>query len=657
MKLPVTFVRHSHFWFLLGSLFTVFCAYSVGLNGPLLFDDYANIVDNKSLTGTTESLIDLRTAALSSESSTLHRPVSTFTFSLQAPADGGSWSPAKLKLGNVVIHLMCAVCVFWFSTMLARAPALGEWSNNFKTWWPIVATAIWALNPSHVSTVLYSVQRMAQLSTLLVLLGLCAFVVWRIRLCSGRFEFDEALSAVLWIALCIVFGVLAKENAILLPWLIAITEFAFFRGRVAHGTPVLLRRMSALVFFTPLFLFAAFVYLKLDWIEAGYAVRPFDLAERVMTQMRLLWSYAVWFCVPRLDNFGLFHDDLVVSTGLLAPVTTLISIVAWSVTLLVGFWARKKYPLLLFVTFFFLAAHSIESSVLALEMVFEHRNYLPSVSLSFGLAAILLKLNEVGTRVGTSRTLSALPTVVLLVALTLVTFIRALSWGSELSMARAQIERHPDSERNGYLYANALINSGIETSGPARQEYFALARHEFELLAQKHPNSLPIQVMLYITDVKLYPQFNQADDRFRALERSARDLSAVSATDIAALGALVNCYIEPGCFVDTSRLEALLSTVRAQDRRPKAIEQLQLEVLRENATNAESRDLYSQQLADASRRYPSDISIVYQLISDRLARQEFAAAHEAVIELMRLDPLRRQLPAMRDTFAINKQIR
>ncbi|MEM6485347.1 MAG: hypothetical protein AAF662_10225, partial [Pseudomonadota bacterium] len=193
--------------------------------------------------------------------------------------------------------------------------------------------------------------------------------------------------------------------------------------------------------------------------------------------------------------------------------------------------------------------------------------------------------------------------------------------------------------------------------GDERQQYFALARHEFELLAQKHPNSLPIQVMLYITDVKLYPQFNQADDRFQALEQSARDLSEVSATDVAALGALVNCYIEPGCFVDATRLDAVLSIVRARDRRPKAIEQLQLEVLRENAVRTESHHQYTRQLEDASRRHPDDISTAYQLISDRLGRKEFAAAHEAVIVLMRLDPLRRQLPAMRDTFDVNKPVR
>lgn len=642
----------------------VFCAtllltgllFAAGANGPFLFDDFANIVDNGRLIGAVKSPLDLRASALSSESSLLHRPLTTLTFALQAPEKGLEWSASALKITNVFIHLLCSVCVFWFATLLVKAPMWVP-SKSVRSWWPVLAASIWALNPSHVSTVLYSVQRMAQLSTLFVLLGLCAFVFWRLRLAVSEFDLDSSLAALGWVALCLGLGVMAKENAILLPWLIVITEFAFFRGRLGGTDHRGLRSAGIVAFAAPLVLFVLCTYFYLDWIVAGYDIRPFNLTERILTQARVLWSYASWFCFPRVNEFGLFHDDFVISTDFMTPLSTSIAVVAWPCVLIGGLLAQKRSPLLVFVPFYFLAAHSIESTVLALEMVFEHRNYLPSVALALGLAAILLKLFDACARFGTSPMLSASPTIALLVALTLATFVRASSWGDELSMARTQVERHPDSERNGYLYANALIDAALETSGDAKQEYFALARHEFELLAQKHPWSLPIQVMLYITDVKLYPQFDQADDRFNALERTARDLTEVSATDVAALGALVNCYVEPDCLVDGARLRALLSTVRERDRRPKAIEQLELEVLRNKSKNVVVVTRYSEALREAAHRYPTDISIAYQLISDRIGRKDFAAAHEAVINLMRLDRWRRQLPAMRDTFAVNKPVR
>ena len=70
-----------------------------------------------------------------------------------------------------------------------------------------------------------------------------------------------------------------------------------------------------------------------------------------------------------------------------SPSTTALSLLAWVGAVAVALLLRKRYPLLVFALLFYLVAHSMESTILPLEMVFEHRNYLPSVGVCLLVAA------------------------------------------------------------------------------------------------------------------------------------------------------------------------------------------------------------------------------------------------------------------------------
>ena len=125
-------------------------------------------------------------------------------------------------------------------------------------------------------------------------------------------------------------------------------------------------------------------------ISAGYAGREFSLEERLLTQGRLLWRYLAWILLPNITDMGFQHDDIPISTGLFQPLTTLLSLIAWVVLLALSFVLRRRYPLLLLYVLFFLVGHSMESTILPLEMVYEHRNYLPSMPVCLLLASILI---------------------------------------------------------------------------------------------------------------------------------------------------------------------------------------------------------------------------------------------------------------------------
>jgi tetratricopeptide (TPR) repeat protein len=58
----------------------------------------------------------------------------------------------------------------------------------------------------------------------------------------------------------------------------------------------------------------------------------------------------------------------------------------------IGFWQMRRRPMLSFAILFFFLNHVVESSIIGLELIYEHRNYLPSLFLFVPLAACLQAL-------------------------------------------------------------------------------------------------------------------------------------------------------------------------------------------------------------------------------------------------------------------------
>lgn len=87
---------------------------------------------------------------------------------------------------------------------------------------------------------------------------------------------------------------------------------------------------------------------------------------------------------------GLYHDDVILSRTLSEPISTLYSVLAWLLLVLVcGALLRWQWGrwLVLGIAWFVLG-HSVESTVLPLELYFEHRNYFPSLGLVLALGVL-----------------------------------------------------------------------------------------------------------------------------------------------------------------------------------------------------------------------------------------------------------------------------
>ncbi|MCH9670040.1 MAG: hypothetical protein K0U93_01200, partial [Gammaproteobacteria bacterium] len=346
--------------------------YWPGLNGPFVFDDLPNILTNPTLRMFELTIAALFNAAGSGTDSLVGRPLAYISFAVNHWMAGG-FDPWVFKLTNVGLHVANAALVFLIATRALPRLARIDASDKRILWVGAAVALVWMVHPIQLTTVLYTVQRMAGLAAFFVLFGCWLYLIGRERV-AGQRPFGIALMASA-IVLGLFGGLASKENAAVLIPLLLVLEWSVYRRDSADQR--VLQAFKWVFLLTPCFLGLAYLATHPNLVFEAYNVRDFDVGERLMSQARILFIYLGWLFVPTLDALSLVHDDIAVSRGLLLPGSTLAALVAWVVVATVAIALRRRFPELGFALLWFLAAHSIESSVIGLDLVHEHRNYLP----------------------------------------------------------------------------------------------------------------------------------------------------------------------------------------------------------------------------------------------------------------------------------------
>ncbi|QQP98504.1 hypothetical protein [Lysobacter enzymogenes] len=429
-------------WLLFAVLLATSLIYALGLDGPYLFDDSFNLEPvrlwERGRLGWSEAMFG-------NVSGVLGRPVSMASFMLSAGL--GSPTPLDYKLGNLLIHLICAVLIYRLLRRLlaGRDAALAA----------VALTALWALHPLHVSTVLYAIQRMAQLSSLFALACVLAYLRGRDSLRD-----DRKRAAGLWLFVAFpllwIAGLFSKENAAVAPLLCLVLEIAYFQR-----TPASKRWLSAFYAATlllPAIAAAWILAFKPGTVLAGYAIRDFGMPERLLSQSRALVDYLGMLAVPRAERMGLFADDFATSHGLFSPPTTAAAIVFLSAASIGAIALKRKAPHIFAGWFFFLFAHSVESSILPLELYYEHRNYLPSVGLLLMLAGLIGLLPAGWRSRRRVRFGIAGLWVAACIALATIAAQQTQVWRSKDLIVEQALRGHPESVRARQAKFVALVN-------------------------------------------------------------------------------------------------------------------------------------------------------------------------------------------------------
>ena len=286
--------------------------YWAGLPGMFLVDDTYNLELLNVFGGVTDWQA-FKAFVFGNPSGMLGRPISMASFLLNDQHYPGSVE--SYRYTNLMIHCLCGLLLFVLLRQLLNL--LHHGNPNASTIIALIAMFWWLVLPLNVSTTLYIIQRMTQLATLFSLLGLIAFLYGR-----------QLLSQDYWRGvMCMVFGlyivggfaVLSKESGALIFLYALACELALIASGVKS------RRVVWWVILLPLVVGG--VYFVSKWSSfTGSNNRDFSTSERLLTESRILWSYASKIILPASGKMGLIHDDVIISRGVFEPITTVISI-------------------------------------------------------------------------------------------------------------------------------------------------------------------------------------------------------------------------------------------------------------------------------------------------------------------------------------------
>ena len=406
---------------------------SQGMGGGLYFDDIGNLAPLSHV----RSLESAMQFVWSGTGGPSGRPLSLASFALQAEA----WphKPEAFIQVNMLIHLLNGVLVAWFALLLAHSVGIAR-----KVLFVSLLTALWLFSPLQVSSVLFIVQRMTLLSGLFTLLGLIFYLLGRSPRANGKPSWR-------WIALAFAMtlpATLSKENGVLLPGFLLILEFFLFSGK-ADTNPSTWRTKLLAVWASGLLLLGLlFMYRYWPSFSEGFAVKGYTMSQHVATEARIVVHYLSQFVMPNLPEFGPFHDDFPLSATwhdirALTAATALLTLagLAW--------WGKHRCPLFAAGVFVFLWGHALESSVIPLELYFEHRNYMPVLGLAMALTGLTLALRK-----HQQLALSGLLGLILL--FTFSTYQYAAIWGQRHASMQYWYSERPQSVRAVLSFADQL---------------------------------------------------------------------------------------------------------------------------------------------------------------------------------------------------------
>jgi len=448
---PPTKAARNRMFTAAGLFMVLLLIYSNSFFSEFHFDDFGNIISNINIQGNGLTWEDLRQSFHGRDFSrgSLNRPVAYLTFALNYRVHG--LNPFGYHLVNFFLHYLTAVVLYQLLVTCLRLPALGDRYASTASGIALLAAFMWAIHPIHVTAVTYVVQRMAVLAGLFYFLAMLCYAKARTA--------PQPWRALVFGGLCLVSGTMAffsKENAVTLPIALGLMEILLIQGG----------RHPARVRTVIWFLFGAVVVLALvlwqiygNRILSGYLARPFTLSERLLTQPRVWLFYIGLLMYPTPARMTLLYN-VEISRTFLFPWSTLPAIAILVGSAVAAIWASRRWPMVAFSVLFFLMNHVTEGSVIPLEMVFEHRNYLPAAFLFVPVAIGVIRFLDYFSYQPVIQLLGALTVIMVLIANGHTTYDRNRVFRTELTLWEDNVIKSGNLHRPHHNLSKAYMVAG-----------------------------------------------------------------------------------------------------------------------------------------------------------------------------------------------------
>jgi len=440
--------RSEELLLLLLMLAVVFLVYANTLQNPFVFDDFIAITKNKNIRLTSFSLWELVGSPRQSIYST--RPVAMMSFALNYALH--QYEPFGYHLINIFIHLFSGIFLYYFIKITCKAVSLQTFKSVEKKPYGIsfiayAAAFLWLVNPVQTQSISYVVQRMNSMAAMFFILSMLLYAKSRLTLTKNRKR--QLLAGCL---LSAILAVGSKENAAVLPAFIFLYEWYFFRDL---SVPWFKRRALFLGMVLLFICLLGFLFLggqPIEKMAAKYATKNFTIDQRLLTEARVMIYYLSLIVYPHPSRLNIDYN-FPLSFSILNPVSTLFSFIVIGVMIWLAIRIARKNRIISFCIIWYFGNLIIESSIIPIDIIYEHRVYLPSMLIILALF-ILFYQNLRQKRIAILVFFAVVP------VWSFWTMERNKVWQDEAVLWADAAKKSPDKARPHINLADVLIARG-----------------------------------------------------------------------------------------------------------------------------------------------------------------------------------------------------
>ena len=429
-------------------------AYSNTFGMPFIFDDAANIINNAvvkefNIAGFKAAFQDRRAFGI-------------LTFQINYFLFGDN--VFGYHLTNLFIHIAAALLIYAMVSLILRTPYFDKSLSPCTSILPVpfFTALFFVVHPIQTQAVTYIVQRFASLATLLFVAAIVCYLKARI---SQQRPQRSLWAESVWFAGCIAAIILAistKEIAYTCPLAIILVELLFFELNRRKIFKLFLVTLAAIML---LLIRISSGNISLDTIISRLddITRIQTISSRsdyLFTQFRVIVTYLRLLLMPvnqSLDyDYTLSHSFF--EWKVLVSFLLLLAIFSFSLWLITVSRGGKPYlRLSAFGILWFFLTLSVESSILPIiDIIFEHRLYLPSVGFFLATSSLGLLFSwGRGSLLVRQRFVQGLLFIALVLAGS--TWKRNLVWTNEVTLWQDVVAKKPNSARAWNNLGGAFI--------------------------------------------------------------------------------------------------------------------------------------------------------------------------------------------------------
>ena len=482
--------------------------YSNTLNSSFVFDDFHNIRENPHIRLTDLSFEKLYNAGF--KSPVPSRPVANISFALNYYF--GKYDVTGYHLVNIFLHLVNGILVYFLALNILRQvsdlpsppaialarsgqdgtslPPANGWhrradqaiaglaqakragpnppipksaspperrrvketaGKSLNSNIPLIslfAALLFTAHPLQTQSVTYIVQRMNSMAVMFYFLSLILYIYGRLsRVMLKRW----ALWTGCFVSWILAFG--SKEIAATLPFTLLLYELYFFQDLKKDWFKRNFKYFLGLIVLLGVLVFLYLGGHPFENIITGYTHRDFTMWERVITQFRVVLIYLSLLFYPHPSRLNVIHR-ITTSHSLLDPITTLFSFLTIVSLIGLAIYFARKQRIISFCVIWFFTHLVIESTIVGLEMVFEHRLYLPIFGFALFVASILFHF------LSKKRTWAFIISVSIIISLGTATYLRNSIWQDRIALWIDVLSKNPQSHRAHYNLGSDLVVQG-----------------------------------------------------------------------------------------------------------------------------------------------------------------------------------------------------